>query len=1031
MKHILFSVLSVISFFTAPAQEIITGLVVDAYNEPLPGAVVKVPGTKAVSTTDVDGKFSLELPAGAGFIQVDFIGMETKTVKPEKNLVIHMETVSHQLDDVVVVAYGKVSRANLSSSVSTVKGEDLELTPAASLENALQGRLAGVQVTSATGAPGGAVQVSVRGTGSFSAGNAPLYVVDGMPIISSDLTQKGGYQGNSISGIVDINPADIESIEVLKDASASALYGSRATNGVILITTKKGRASRTKVSLSGYTGWQDLPHKLTKLNATEHVAARNEAIDNYNSSLGLTEGAPGFVSHVSAAREGADTDWVDLLTRNASISNIQLSITGGNEQTRFFLSGGIFSQDGVLRGTDYRRINLRSNISHQISRRLSVEANIALSSSKNTRSTGDNNIYSPWNAARMVSPDYLPYNADGSFANVNPGSYNPVQLYKEDAEQTGRKYRVIANVNGYWHIIDGLTYNLNLGGDYNILHERGVFPETSIQGAASRGQVSDYRGFTFSNLVENTLTYKRQIGNFDVTGLLGYSYQYTKTDNNYVRGINFLSPALSYINSAGEIDGGSSSLVENSLQSIFGRIGVVYNNRYIGEFSLRSDSSSKFAPKKRRGYFPAGSVAWRVSEEPFFNWENEVVSDLKVRASVGLTGNQEGISNYGYQTVYSATGSYNGDPGLTFTSSQPNPDLTWEKALQWGAGVDVSLFNRRLEVTFDYYNKDTRDLLISHSINSLTGYSTRTDNIGSIRNYGIDFAVISRNLASRSFSWTTTLNLSWGKNKVTGLNKDAQGNDVVTTTGYCNILKTGEPFAAFYVIRADGLWQSEEEILASPGGNELWNSGVRPGDVKYYDKDANGIINGNDRVISGTPFPKVFGSMLNEFQFRGIDLALDLQYSLGSKLYAGWKQGVNGMGNLGGSANGNSILKSEWENRWTPEHTDTDVPRAVYGPGGAYTNNSMTYTSRFLENGDFLRIRNITLGYSFPSRLLESLSISQLRVYITVANLYTFTKYDGYDPEVAIFPTRYDYRGYDSGSVPQSRSFTFGVNLTF
>lgn len=1028
-NYVLPIVLSAIPAYAA-ALDTANGRVTDDNGEPLAGAIVNVKGSKVNAATDINGYFTLTLPDGLSKIHVTYIGMQAADAEAGHDMKVTLSPDSHRLDDVVVIAYGRSAKANVSSSISSVKGKDLEFTPAASLENAMQGRLAGVQVTSATGAPGGAVQVSVRGTGSFSAGNQPLYVVDGLPVIFDDITQKGGYQGNSISGIVDINPADIESIEVLKDASASALYGSRATNGVILITTKKGHASRTKVSFSGYVGRQELPRRLATLGAAKHIAARNEAIDNYNTSLGVSAGEAGFLPHVTAAHDGADTDWVDLLTRDALTGSAQLSVTGGNETTRFFISGGYFTQDGVLKGTDYRRLNLRSNISHDISRTTGIEANIALSSSTNTRSTGDNNIYSPWQAARKASPDYLPYNADGSYANVNPGTYNPVQLYEEDAEQNGRKYRAIANLKGFWNIIDGLTYNLNLGGDYNILHERGVFPETSIQGAASKGQVSDYRGFTFTNLMEHTLSYSRKWSGVELNALLGYSYQHTKVDNNYVSGINFLSPKLSYIVSAGEINGGSSTLSENALQSVFGRVGTVVKGRYIAELSLRADASSKFAPGKRTGYFPAASAAWRISEEPFFRNAGTAITELKLRASAGYTGNQEGIGNYSYHTVYSANGAYGDRPGLTFTYSKPNPDLTWEKAFQWGAGIDIALLNGRFDISADYYRKDTRDLLITHDINSLDGYSTRTSNIGSITNSGIDLTVTSHNFNSGGFKWDTSLNFSFSRNRVTGLNKTAAGDNAVITTGFCNILQTGHPFASFYLIRAEGLWQSKEEILAAPGGADMWNRGIRPGDVRYHDKDGNGIINGDDREIVGSPFPTVFGSLLNTLSWRGFDLAIDLQYSLGGKIYAGWKHGTNGMSNGGGNPNGYAIFKDDWEKRWTPAHTDTDVPRAVAGPGEAYSNNMLQYTTRFLENGDFLRIRNITVGYTVPAAVSRRFSVERLRVYFTVTNLHTFTGYDGYDPEVAVFPTRYDYRGYDMGSVPQPRTFTFGINLS-
>lgn len=1022
---LLIAVINVATAQTISVKGIVIG---EDDGAPVVGASVLVKGTNQGTITNIEGVFSMSVPKTAKTLVISYIGMKRTEVPVKENMRITLTSDAETIDEVVVVAYGAQKKRNLTTSISSVKSEELLKTPATSLEQAMQGKMSGVQITSATGAPGGAVIVNVRGTSSISAGNEPLYVVDGLPVISTDISQKGGYQGNALSGIADINPSDIETIEVLKDASASALYGSRASNGVVLITTKKGRAERTKVTLSSYVGVQDMWKKLEFLNAEEYIGARNEAIDNYNTSLGLSEGDAAYKSHVSPAYGGTDTDWLDAITRSALQTSHQLALTGGNDKTQFFLSGGYYYQEGLIRKTDYTRYNLRANFGHQVNRKIRVEAHIALSSSDNSRSTGDGNIYSPWINALSVSPDYPVYTEDGSYASVNASKYNPVELINEQ-EQVTKKYRAIVNLKATWNILPDLNYRINIGGDYNIMHETGYFPSTSVQGATSKGESSDYRGFTFTNLIEHTLDYNRDWDDFHLGVLVGYSYQKTKIDNANVTGINFLSTSLRYIDSAGSISSGSSSLSEYALQSLFGRINLSYADRYLLELSLRSDASSKFAANKRVGYFPAASLGWRISEEKFFP-ENKAVNDLKVRASIGYTGNQEGIGYYEYHNIYRASSvRYEGNPGLAFAYTKPNEDLTWEKTLQYGVGLDASFLNRRLDLTLDWYKKDTKDLLLTHSINALSGYDSMTSNVGSITNTGVELSLHSRNLTG-SFEWDTQFNITYGKNEVTGLAKDAQGNDVSMTVGYCNILQVGEPMAAFYMIRADGIYQSKEEILAQAGGQALWDSGIRPGDVKYYDKNQDGIINDEDRVICGTPFPKVFGSIGNTFAYKGFDLNIDLQYSLGNKLYAAWKQGANGAGNQGGNSNGYSILKSEWENRWTEDNPSATVPRAV-AAGTAYSNNTLDYTSRYLEDADFLRIRNITVGYTLPSVWTRPVGIERCRFYATVSNLYTFTKYDGFDPEVAMFPDQSTYRGYDAGSVPQLRSFVFGVNLSF
>ena len=452
-----------------------------------------------------------------------------------------------------------------------------------------------------------------------------------------------------------------------------------------------------------------------------------------------------------------------------------------------------------------------------------------------------------------------------------------------------------------------------------------------------------------------------------------------------------------------------------------------YSDRYLLELSFRSDASSKFAPNKRVGYFPAASAGWQVSQEKFWK-ENKVINDLKIRASIGYTGNQEGIGNYEYHQTYSASGiKYNGNSGYGFPTYKPNPDLTWEKTLQYDFGFDAVLLNRRVELIFDWYKKDTHDLLLTHSINSLSGYSSTTSNVGNITNTGVEVGITTHNLTG-ALKWDSHLNFTYSKNKVTGLVKNAEGEEPYITTGYCNILQVGEPMAAFYMIQADGIYQTKEEILSQPGGQALWDKGIRPGDVKYYDKNADGIINSEDRVISGSPFPKIFGSLSNNLSYKGFDLSLDLQYSLGAKLYAAWK--YTGAGNQGGHTSGYAILESEWEDRWTESNPSGDKPRAV-AYGAAYENNNINYTTRYLQNADYLKIRNLSIGYTLPVAVTKQIGISRLRLYATVHNLYTFSSYDGFDPEVAMFPSRTTYRGYDSGSVPQLRSYVFGINLSF
>lgn len=998
--------------------------------QPVIGANIVIKGTTTGTVSDVDGHFRLTAPRPGATLVISFVGYRTKEVPATASMHIELETDATQLGEVqVVVAYGQQKRRELTGAIGSVDAASIRETPATSLEQTLSGRVSGVQVTQASGAPGGAVVVNIRGTSSISAGNEPLYVVDGMPILSADFSQKAGYQGNTLSGVADINPADIASVEVLKDASAAALYGSRASNGVVLITTKRGSSGRTRVTLDSYVGVQNLWRKLQFLPTAEHVAARNEAINNYNNSLGLSSSDATYKKPVAAAQEGADTDWIDAITRTALHTNHQLALSGGTDQTQFYASLGYYDQQGVMKKTDYTRYNLRTNLTNRISRTVKISADIALSSATTNRATGDGNLYSPWINALSASPDYAVRTASGSFGSINASKYNPVALIDEQ-EQVTRKYRAIVGLKTTWNILPELRYNLDLGGDYIVMHETGVFPRGTIRGARSNGDVHDLRGFSFSNLAEHTLDYFHQWDKLAFKALLGYSYQKTTLDNNFVRGTNFVSPMLKYINSAGSVTEGSSSLSEYALQSLFGRVNLNYADRYLLEASLRSDASSKFAPGRRVGYFPAASLGWIVSEEGFFP-KTKTLSNLKLRAAVGYTGNQEGIGYYDYFNTYRASDvAYIGQSGLAFPNSRPNPDLTWEKTLQYDLGVDAALFDRRLELTLDWYHKDTRDLLLSHPINALSGYTRTTSNVGRIRNEGFEAMITGHPLRGRGLTWDVRLSFGYQHNEVVALTKKADGTDNFIEVGPSNILQVGRPMATFYLIRAEGIYQSKEEILAQPGGEALWKRGIRPGDVKYYDKDGNGIINNNDRVTAGSPFPKITGAFINNFAYKGFDLGLDLQYSLGAKIYATWKGAYTGGGGQGGTPNGYAIFRDEFEARWTPERPSNDRPRAV-ADGAAYTNNMMNYTTRFLEKADFLRIRNVTLGYTLPDETVRHLGLSRLRFYAQVNNLYTFTTYDGFDPEVAMNPDRATYRGYDSGSVPHPRSFLFGMNLSF
>lgn len=1005
------------------AQTVIEGTVIDDRTEqPVVGAVVALKSETKGAFTDIAGKFTFNtqkrLPLTLSVSLVGYKTQEIDVYDADEPLVVRFVEDLNKLNEVVVVAYGTQKRGNITSAISSVKSEDMRNIPVANLEQAMQGRMAGVSISSASGTPGGAVIVNIRGTSSISAGNDPLYVVDGFPINSTDVSQRG-FGGQTVSPLADINPADIENIEVLKDASASALYGSRATNGVILITTKRGSSQKTKVSFDSYIGTQNIWKKLDFLGTSDWVNAMNEAANNYNTSYNLTPGDATFKQEISPISD-ANTNWIDEISRSNAIQNsYQLSVSGGDDLTKFYLSGGYYKQEGILKTSQFDRYTLRSNLDRKINNRIKLGANIAISYSDNDRVTGDNNIYSPWQRAMEARPDYPVY-TDGKYTVTNVS--NPVQLILEP-EQNTKTYRAIFNVKADVNIFDNLTYHINLGGDYTYLKESGYFPSTSLQ-SAGVGESGDYRSFVINNLMEHTLDYNKQFGDISFSGLAGFSYQRKETDQNYLLGRTFISTALKYVESAGSIASATSKNKIYALQSVFGRINLGYKDKYLLEASLRSDASSKFASNKRVGYFPAASVGWRPTEETFFT-KNDILSDLKIRGSIGLTGNQEGIGYYSFYNVYASGSNYNGVPGLALKSEMNNPDLTWEKTLQYGLGFDAELLKGRINFTFDWFKKDTRDLLLTHDINGVSGFSSMTSNVGNLTNKGFEFSVQTDNLKG-ALKWTTAFNISFVKNEITALYKNLNDEYVPINSGV-NRIEVGSPLGSFYLIRALGVYQSKEEILSEKYGQDLWDKGIRPGDMKYYDKDGNGLYNDNDREIVGNPYPDFYGSLSNKFAYRSFDLGLDLQFTYGNDIYTSWKTG-NSAGHQGSATN--AILKSEWEDRWTGEGSSNSVPRAI-ASGAASTHNTLAGTSRYIEDGSFLRVKNITFGYTLPATLLKKIDISSCRFYATVYNLYTFTKYDGFDPEVTASPSSATNRGVDMATIPQLRSFVFGINLSF
>ncbi|RDV15647.1 TonB-dependent receptor [Pontibacter diazotrophicus] len=999
--------LSLVSQVWAQSQTI-SGVVSDAGNgQPLPGVNVVVKGTSIGTFTGANGEFTVDVPEGSETLVFSYLGYVNQDVNiaGKTSVNVALKEDSKALSEVVVIGYGTQEKRDITGSVASVKSEEIENLPVAGLDQAIQGRIAGVNVTSSSGTPGGGISVRVRGTSSISAGNSPLYVVDGVPVSNTDISQ-GGFGNQEINPLSEINPNDIESIEVLKDASSAAIYGSRGSNGVVLITTKKGKAGKTQVDIDAYSGVQSFTKKVDFLNSNEYVDVVNEARQNYmNDNPGNTVdllGAP-----------AVNTNWIDEITRNnAAISNLQVSVRGGNDKTRFYISGARFLQEGIILNNEYERKNLRLNLEHSISDKVEIGSNLGVSRSVNNRIIGDNSIFAPWPNALQSRPDQPAYNEDGTYFATQRN--NPVQGALEPQYET-TIFRVFGNVFGSYEIIPGLKYRLSAGGDWYNNKEFQYEPITSGQGFGTKGYGLAGNGVASNYLVENTIDYSKSFGELNLSALAGYTYQEFVTERQNVQGTDFPSASFHYITSAAKILSGTSTWTSNALESYLGRVNLDYGDKYLLSLAIRRDGASKFSEDNKYGAFPSVSVGWRLSQEAFMQ-QFDFLSDLKLRASYGITGNQEGIGDYAAMALITGDRNYNDQSGIA-PSQLPNPDLRWEQTKQTNVGLDLGLFNNRISLGADYFIKQTDDLLLSRPLPRTSGYTSITENIGSVENKGFEFAITTRNFDG-AFRWSTDFNIAFINNEVTRLN-----NNEPFDRGFVNRVAVGQPVGAFYLLEQVGIYQTDEEVPA-----KLYARGVRAGDVMFRDVNGDGdITTGADRTFVGSAVPDYFGGITNNFAYKGFDLSVFFQYSVGNEIYAMWKE-LDAAGNLGARENNNAIARDEAENRWTAPGTSNTVPRAIYGAAGTYNTQR---SSRYLEDGSYLRLKTLNLGYSLPGQLVDRVGLRKVRVYATGQNLLTFTKYSGFDPEVSSNAQDAVTAANDQATLPQLRSFTLGVNIGF
>ncbi|MGS2740606.1 SusC/RagA family TonB-linked outer membrane protein [Sinomicrobium sp. M5D2P17] len=1000
-KYVFGFLLLVCTALTAQERKI-TGTVTGASDgQPLPGVNVVIEGSTTGVTTDWDGIYEITIPSGSAVLKFSYIGFITKeiTAGNRQQIDVALEEDVSKLEEVVVIGYGSQRKSDITGAVSSVKAEELAAYPALSAEQALQGRAAGVAVQSNNGGePGAPVKIRIRGGTSINASSDALIVVD-------------GFVGGSMPP-----PEDIASMEILKDASATAIYGSRGSNGVILVTTKKGKPGKASIELNSTYSVQEISNQIDLLDANQFAAYRESYNNNYT-------------------RGPANTDWQDQIYHTGSIASHQLSFSGGSDTARYYISGTFYDQEGIVINSDLQRFSFLSNVDLDVTDNLKVGLNMF--GRRNTANgvitqvaSGGAGAAGVVSSAYRFAPDLGIYDANGDYTINSLGDDidNPVATARENVnERVSDLYR--ANFYADYTILEGLSFKTTFG--YSTSNSTtGTFrPTTLIAGAGVGGEATIRDSRSTNLLSENYLTYKKDIGKSSLTVMAGYSYQKNKSEGSFAGARGFVSNSVSYRN----LDGGSvylqpeSSLSERELVSVFGRVNFEYDDRYMLTFTGRRDGSSAFSKNNKYAFFPSGAIGWNMANEEFLK-ESSVISSWKWRASYGVTGNPS-IPAYGTLARFSEIYSVIGDNlvnGVAVTVLA-NDNLKWESSYQTNLGVDIGLLDNRLNLTVDYYNIETRDLLFARPLPEYIGLASpfQIQNIGVLENKGLEVTISSRNISNENFRWNTDFNFSMNRNKVKKL---PDGEDILidSSPGHflqsdSQVLREGEPVGSFFGYVYDGVIQEGQEI---PQGFENQPGGELFRDINGRDANGDltgmpdGMINSDDKTIIGDPNPDFITSLNNTFTYKNFDLNVFFQASVGGDV-------LNYT--LLELASGDSNATTEVLKAWTPENTDTNVPAAAV--------REKRISSRFVYDGSYVRLKNLSLGYSLPERILEKLGFQKIRFFMSGQNLLTFTNYPGADPEVN-YRNNNDERsntflGLDYGSYPNVRSLTMGVNLKF
>ncbi|WP_151085835.1 SusC/RagA family TonB-linked outer membrane protein [Hymenobacter baengnokdamensis] len=1019
MRKFLTPILVVAALPALAQSQVVTGRITGPDGSAIPGATIVERGTTNGVSSGPDGNFSLSVKPQATLV-ISSIGYTSQTVAVggRSSLSVTLAASATDLSEAVVVGYGTQSKTDLTGSIAQISAKDVGNQPVQSFEQSIQGKAAGVFIESSSGKLGQGIRVRVRGVSSISGDTQPLYVVDGIPVLTDNLSSNG----SATNPIADINPNDIESINVLKDASATAIYGSRATNGVVIVTTKRGRAGATKFSIGYQTGISNPTHLREFLNASQYIDLLTEARNNAGYSAASTASR---LKIISAGQDPTsfNTDWQHQAFQRAPFSQYDLNASGGNDKTRFFISGQYSDQHGIIVGNRYQRMNARFNLDHQATDKLSFGINLGATRSVNDRLPNDDAFSSPMQIVALspLTPLTDPRTglisgaldpATGIYSTNFPFYYNPL-LSIIGGSYKATTYRLLGNTYAQFKFTPELYFRSEVGVDFtNYDEEQYLGRVTSRNTNPTNGYGYNAAQVNTKLVINNYFNYHKTFAEqhlVDVT--VGTAYEQGQLTGNSVTGTQFASDAYKTIVNASLITAGNSfNNGGNTLVSYFGRLSYAFAGKYLLGGSARLDGSSRFGSNHRYGLFSAASAGWLISEEDFLKG-NPTLSLLKIRASIGKTGNQ-GFGNFGSRNLFSGTSGYVGVPGQA-PSQLGNPDLTWESTTQYDAGLEYGFLDNRISGEFDAYFKNTNGLLLNQPVPLTTGFTSVARNVGSLENKGLEFVLTTRNLVG-AFTWTTSFNAAINRNKITNLSGPAILGSNLSRA------QEGQPLGVFV-------------------GPEY--AGVDPanGDALYYvnatkadgtlDRSTTNDINGATSVVVGNPNPTWTGGITNTLSYKGIDLTATLVGVFGNQIYDGGAQYYSV-----GFNNGYDNQTIDQLGRWQKPGDITNIPKA-----SLFTGNGTGASSRFVRNGDYGRLRTVVLGYNLPATLVKRGYLQSARVFVQALNLLTFTKYKGWDPEVSA-----DYltggtstsqnninQGVDFYTAPQPRTFTAGVNLGF